>query len=88
MTNMRAYRDGRRLVIVIEDPTKDLESLVAAMLTGEIKSVKDLDEPKKMARPEIDLKKMEEVKQPEAKDMPRKAAFVKKLEEETAKTHE
>lgn len=87
MTNMRAYRDGKRLVIVIEDPTKDLESLVAAMLTGEIKSVKDLDEPKKMARPEIDLKKMEEVK-PEAKDMPRKAAFVKKLEEETAKTHE
>ena len=87
MTNMRAYRDGRRLVIVIEDPTKDLESLVAAMLTGEIKSVKDLDEPKKMARPEIDLKKMEEVK-PEAKDMSRKAAFVKKLEEETARTHE
>lgn len=88
MTNMRAYRDGKRLVIVIEDPTKDLESLVAAMLTGEIKSVKDLDEPKKMARPEIDLKKMKEVKQPEAKDMPRKAAFVKKLEEETAKIHE
>lgn len=87
MTNMRAYRDGRRLVIVIEDPTKDLESLVAAMLTGEIKSVKDLDEPKRMARPEIDLKKMEEVK-PETKDVPRKAAFVKKLEEETAKTHE
>ena len=87
MTNMRAYRDGRRLVIVIEDPTKDLESLVAAMLTGEIKSVKDLDEPKKMARPEIDLKKMEEVK-PETKDVPRKAAFVKKLEEETTRTHE
>ena len=87
MTNMRAYRDGRRLVIVIEDPTKDLESLVAAMLTGEIKSVKDLDEPKRMARPEIDLKKMEEVK-PETKDVPRKAAFVKKLEEETARTHE
>lgn len=87
MTNMRAYRDGKRLVIVIEDPTKDLESLVAAMLTGEIKSVKDLDEPKKMARPEIDLKKMEEVK-PETKDVPRKAAFVKKLEEETAKTNE
>ena len=84
---MRAYRDGRRLVIVIEDPTKDLESLVAAMLTGEIKSVKDLDEPKRMARPEIDLKKMEEVK-PETKDVPRKAAFVKKLEEETIKAHE
>lgn len=88
MTNMRAYRDGKRLVVVIEDPTRDLEDLVGAMLTGEISSVKNLDQPKRMARPELDLKNMEEIKpQPatnetETKPEVKKARFVEKLEAE------
>lgn len=93
-TNMRAYRDGNRMVLVIENPTQDLENLVAAMLTGEISSVKGLNEPKPMPKPKLDVKQMEEIKPvsrpnqtPTAsvenaarQEEPRKAQFVKNLE--------
>lgn len=93
-SNMRAYRDGNRMVLVIENPTQDLEQLIAAMLTGEISSVKGLIEPKPMAKPKLDVRQMEEIK-PAAtpnpavnaggsnvarQEEPRKAQFVKNLE--------
>ena len=96
-TNLRAYRDGNRLVVVIENPTKNLESLVASLLSGEINSVKDLAEPKPMAKPKVDIDHMEEVKPvkttstPVSKPQPApvqteqpKAPFVKKIEEAAA----
>lgn len=68
MTNMRAYKDGgTRLVLVIENPTRDLESLVASLISGEIGAVKDLEKPKAMAKPSIDTRHMEEIK-PSAKE--------------------
>lgn len=96
-TNLRAYRDGKRLVVVIENPTKNLESLVASLLSGDINSVKDLGEPKPMAKPKVDIDHMEEVKPvktastPVSKPQPApvqteppKAPFVRKIEEEAA----
>lgn len=93
-TNLRAYRDGNRLVVVIENPTKNLESLVASLLSGDINSVKDLAEPKPMAKPKVDIDHMEEVKPastPVSKPQPApvqtkppKAPFVKKIEQAAA----
>lgn len=96
-TNLRAYRDGKRLVVVIENPTKNLESLVASLLSGDINSVKDLGEPKPMAKPKVDIDHMEEVKPvktastPVSKPQPApvqteppKAPFVRKIEEAAA----
>lgn len=96
-TNLRAYRDGNRLVVVIENPTKNLESLVASLLSGDINSVKDLGEPKPMAKPKVDIDHMEEVKPvktastPVSKPQPApvqteppKAPFVRKIEEAAA----
>ena len=96
-TNLRAYRDGNRLVVVIENPTKNLESLVASLLSGDINSVKDLGEPKPMAKPKVDVDHMEEVKPvktastPVSKPQPvpvqtepPKAPFVKKIEQAAA----
>ena len=96
-TNLRAYRDGNRLVVVIENPTKNLESLVASLLSGDINSVKDLGEPKPMAKPKVDVDHMEEVKpvktasthvskpQPApVQTEPPKAPFVKKIEQAAA----
>ena len=96
-TNLRAYRDGNRLVVVIENPTKNLESLVASLLSGDINSVKDLAEPKPMAKPKVDIDHMEEVKPvktastPVSKPQPApvqteppKAPFVRKIEEAAA----
>lgn len=96
-TNLRAYRDGNRLVVVIENPTKNLESLVASLLSGDINSVKDLAEPKPMAKPKVDIDHMEEVKpvktastpvsklQPApVQTEPPKAPFVKKIEQAAA----
>ena len=96
-TNLRAYRDGNRLVVVIENPTKNLESLVASLLSGDINSVKDLGEPKPMAKPKVDIDHMEEVKPvktastPVSKPQPTpvqteppKAPFVKKIEQAAA----
>lgn len=96
-TNLRAYRDGNRLVVVIENPTKNLESLVASLLSGDINSVKDLGEPKPMAKPKVDIDHMEEVKpvktastpvskpQPDpVQTEPPKAPFVKKIEQAAA----
>ena len=42
MSNLRAYRDGDRLVLVVENPTRELEELVAGIISGQIISVKDL----------------------------------------------
>lgn len=97
-TNLRAYRDGNRLVLVIENPTKDLESIVGALISGEVNPVKDLTEPKPMAKPKVDLSQMQEIHAPEAlKPEPetselqpvpnkehKKAPFVRKLEEQQA----
>ncbi len=89
-TNLRAYRDGNRLVLVIENPTKDLESIVGALISGEVNPVKDLTEPKPMAKPKVDVSQMQEIPskpevspitQPVAQEPPKKAPFVKKLEE-------
>lgn len=62
MTNMRAYKDGNRMVLIIENPTRDLESLVASLISGEISAVKNLEAPKEMAKPSFDTKEMEEIK--------------------------
>lgn len=94
-TNLRAYRDGNRLVLVIENPTKDLESIVGALISGEVNPVKDLTEPKPMAKPKVDVDKMQEVApKPEVSPIAtvatpvnqehKKAPFVKKLEEQQA----
>ena len=96
-TNLRAYKDGNRLVVVIENPTKNLESLVASLISGDINSVKDLGEPKPMAKPKVDVDHMEEVKPEKAESAtvskpqpvpvqtePPKAPFVKKIEQAAA----
>lgn len=92
-TNLRAYRDGNRLVLVIENPTKDLESIVGALISGEVNPVKDLTEPKPMAKPKVDVSQMQEIApKPEVSPIAavpvnqehKKAPFVKKLEEQQA----
>lgn len=92
-TNLRAYRDGNRLVLVIENPTKDLESIVGALISGEVNPVKELTEPKPMAKPKVDVSQMQEIApKPEVSQIAavpvnqehKKAPFVKKLEEQQA----
>lgn len=89
-TNLRAYRDGNRLVLVIENPTKDLESIVGSLISGEVNPVKDLTEPKPMAKPKVDISKMQEIPSkpethsPVSNQEPKKAPFVRKLEEQQA----
>lgn len=95
VSNMRAYRDGNRLVVVIENPSQDLEALVAGMLTGEIQGVKNLEAPKKMTKPDLKLDQMQELKPvqetksametaaeaiPNAAS-PKKAKFVQRMED-------
>lgn len=91
-TNLRAYRDGNRLVLVIENPTKDLESVIGMLISGEINPVKDLAKPEPMAKPKLDIGNMQEVKPekpaapsaPEKKQELKKAPFVRRLEEQQA----
>lgn len=65
---IRAYKDGQRMVLIIENPTRDLESLVASLISGEISAVKDLEAPKEMEKPSFDTKEMEEIKTPYNKE--------------------
>lgn len=62
MKNMRVYKDGRRLVIVLEDAGAEMEDYVKHMLEGDIQKVEHLAPPPQMASPKLDLKKMQEIK--------------------------
>ena len=68
MKNMRVYKDGRRLVIVLEDAGAEMEDYVKHMLEGDIQKVEHLAPPPQMAKPKLDLGKMQEIK-PEGENM-------------------
>lgn len=51
--NMRAFQDGRRLVIVIEDADDAMLSLVRAMLSGTIPAVQHMAPPPPMEPPKV-----------------------------------
>lgn len=59
--NMRAFQDGRRLVIVIEDADDGMLSLVRAMLSGNIPAVQHLAPPPPMEPPKVEVQDMTEV---------------------------
>lgn len=61
MQNMRAYKDGRRLVIVLEDASTEMEDYVRNLLMTEIPKVEHLGAPPKMARPQLDTGRMQEI---------------------------
>ena len=59
--NMRAFQDGRRLVIVIEDADDAMLSLVRAMLSGNIPAVQHIAPPPPMEPPKADVQNMTEL---------------------------
>ena len=59
--NMRAFQDGRRLVIVIEDADDAMLSLVRAMLSGNIPAVQHIAPPPPMEPPKADIQNMTEL---------------------------
>ncbi len=59
--NMRAFQDGRRLVIVIEDADDAMLSLVRAMLSGNIPAVQHIAPPPPMEPPKAEGQHMTEL---------------------------
>lgn len=59
--NMRAFQDGRRLVIVIEDADDAMLSLVRAMLSGTIPAVQHMAPPPPMEPPKTEAQDMKEI---------------------------
>ena len=59
--NMRAFQDGRRLVIVIEDADDAMLSLVRAMLSGTIPAVQHMAPPPPMEPPKTEGQNMKEI---------------------------
>jgi len=51
MTNMKAYKDGNRLILVLENPDASLENLVKSFLMGIITPIEHLETPSPMAIP-------------------------------------
>lgn len=61
MQNMRAYKDGRRLVIVLEDAGAEMEDYIKDILTTELSKVEHLAPPPQMAKPKVDTGRMQEI---------------------------
>lgn len=75
MTNMRAYKDGKRLVIVLEDAGQTMEDYVVSLLSGTLMPVEHLGPPPPMDRRKVDTGSMSELKPAkEGKTEPPKAA--------------
>lgn len=53
MENIRAYKDGNRLVIVIEDTNLQLEEFIKGVIIGALKPVEHLEHPEPMAVPKL-----------------------------------
>lgn len=63
MTNMRAYKDGKRLVIVLEDAGQAMEDCIMSLLSGNaIAPVEHLGTPPPMERKKVDIRSMSEIK--------------------------
>ena len=70
MENIRAYKDGNRLVMIIEDASSELESFIKDMLNGSVpKKVEHLSAPKPFSKPNIDTSKMVQLNRPESSDL-------------------
>ena len=70
MENIRAYKDGNRLVMIIEDASSELESFIKDMLNGSVpKKVEHLSAPKPFSKPNIDTSKMIQLNRPESSDL-------------------
>ena len=62
MENMRVFRDGNQIVIVLENASEALEQGVRAMVNGAIPTATHLSAPRPMQPPHIDTDAMTEVR--------------------------
>lgn len=76
MANMRAYEDGNRLIIVLENPETSIMQLVRMFLSSQLPGVEHLGEPPAMKPPALDYSEMPEIT-PEP-STPQKPKFVQK----------
>lgn len=74
MENMRVFRDGNQIVIVLENASEALEQCVISMVNGVVPETTHLSAPRPMKPPKIDTKTMAEVR-PAAK-----AKFIERQE--------
>ena len=77
MANMRAYEDGNRLIIVIENPETSLMQLVKSLLTNQVPCIEHLGEPPAMNPPELNISELPEITP--AQSEPRSPKFVQKI---------
>lgn len=61
MANMRAYEDGNRLIIVLENPETSLIQLVKSLLTNQVTCIEHLGEPPAMAPPALSFSELPEI---------------------------
>lgn len=62
MENMRVFRDGNQIVIVLENASEALEQCVMSMVNGVVPEVTHLSAPRPMQPPKINTKAMTEVR--------------------------
>lgn len=61
MTHLHAYKDGERLILVMENAGDQLENLIKSLLPGDMQQVRHLAEPDQAETPKLDFKSMDEL---------------------------
>lgn len=88
MEQVRAYKDGNRWIIAIEDTEKDIDDVVrgilAQLMTSNVSTVQHLAPPQEMCAPKIEEDRLEEV----TADKLTAPSFVAKAMKEDAQTEE
>lgn len=74
MENMRVFRDGNQIVIVLENASEALEQCVISMVNGVVPEATHLSTPRPMQQPKVNTNAMTEVR-PAAK-----AKFIERQE--------
>lgn len=74
MENMRVFRDGNQIVIVLENASEALEQCVISMVNGVVPEATHLSAPRPMQQPKVNTSTMTEVR-PAAK-----AKFIERQE--------